>query len=72
MQAGGVALLTDTKNEQVASWYESYGAVLLPDTHCLCCYRLKDSSSRCNAFPNAFTLSSTFIYQFFILFNLKP
>lgn len=32
MQAGGVALLIDAKNERVASWYESYGAVPLLDT----------------------------------------
>lgn len=31
MQAGGVALLIDAKNERVASWYESYGAVPLLD-----------------------------------------
>lgn len=32
MQAGGVALLIDAKNERVATWYESYGAVRLQDT----------------------------------------
>lgn len=32
MQAGGVALLIDAKNEQVATWYESYGAVRLQDS----------------------------------------
>lgn len=32
MQAGGVALLIDAKNQRVASWYESYGAVPLLDT----------------------------------------
>ena len=31
MQAGGVALLIDAKNERAASWYESYGAVPLLD-----------------------------------------
>ncbi len=31
-QAGGVALLIDAKNEQVAQWYASYGAVPLLDT----------------------------------------
>jgi GNAT superfamily N-acetyltransferase len=30
-QAGGVALLIDAKNEQVAMWYASYGAVPLLD-----------------------------------------
>lgn len=30
-QAGGVALLIDAKNEQVALWYASYGAVPLLD-----------------------------------------
>ncbi len=30
-QAGGVALLIDAKNEQVARWYESFGAVSLLD-----------------------------------------
>lgn len=30
-QAGGVALLIDAKNEQVAQWYASYGAVPLLD-----------------------------------------
>ncbi|WP_274005915.1 GNAT family N-acetyltransferase [Vibrio parahaemolyticus] len=30
-QAGGVALLIDAKNEHVAQWYESYGAVPLLD-----------------------------------------
>ncbi|GAB2603892.1 GNAT family N-acetyltransferase [Nitrincola alkalisediminis] len=29
MQAGGVALLIDAKNNRVATWYESYGAVPL-------------------------------------------
>lgn len=32
-QAGGVALLIDAKNERVAKWYASYGAVLLLDAH---------------------------------------
>ena len=32
MQAGGIALLIDAKNQRVASWYESYGAVPLLDT----------------------------------------
>lgn len=32
MQAGGVALLIDAKNERVANWYASYGAVPLLDT----------------------------------------
>jgi hypothetical protein len=31
-QAGGVALLIDAKNERVAQWYVSYGAVPLLDT----------------------------------------
>lgn len=31
MQAGGVALLIDAKNERVATWYENYGAVPLLD-----------------------------------------
>ena len=31
-QAGGVALLIDAKNERVAQWYASYGAVPLLDT----------------------------------------
>lgn len=31
-QDGGVALLIDAKNEQVAQWYGSYGAVPLLDT----------------------------------------
>jgi len=30
-QAGGVALLIDAKNERVAEWYSSYGAVQLSD-----------------------------------------
>ena len=30
-QAGGVALLIDAKNEQVAEWYASYGAISLLD-----------------------------------------
>ncbi|WP_016957931.1 acetyltransferase [Catenovulum agarivorans] len=30
-QAGGVALLIDAKNERVAQWYASYGAIPLPD-----------------------------------------
>lgn len=29
MEAGGVALLIDAKNERVAKWYESFGAVRL-------------------------------------------
>lgn len=32
-QAGGVALLIDAKNERVAKWYASYGAVSLLDAH---------------------------------------
>ncbi len=32
-QAGGVALLIDAKNERVAEWYASYGAIPLLDTH---------------------------------------
>lgn len=32
-QAGGVALLIDAKNEGVAKWYASYGAVPLFDAH---------------------------------------
>ena len=32
-QAGGVALLIDAKNDQVAEWYASYGAVPLLDAH---------------------------------------
>ena len=32
-QAGGVALLIDAKNERVAQWYASYGAILLLDAH---------------------------------------
>lgn len=31
-EAGGVALLIDAKNEQVAKWYAGYGAVPLIDT----------------------------------------
>ena len=31
MQAGGVALLIDAKNEQVAEWYAGYGAISLID-----------------------------------------
>lgn len=31
-EAGGVALLIDAKNERVAQWYTSYGAVPLLDT----------------------------------------
>ncbi|MDC9580061.1 GNAT family N-acetyltransferase [Xenorhabdus sp. PR6a] len=31
MQAGGVAFLIDAKNQQVAKWYESFGAVSLLD-----------------------------------------
>ena len=31
-ETGGVALLIDAKNERVASWYASYGAVPLEDT----------------------------------------
>jgi predicted GNAT family N-acyltransferase len=31
-QAGGVALLIDAKNEQVAKWYANFGAVPLLDT----------------------------------------
>ncbi len=30
-EAGGVALLIDAKNERVAKWYGSYGAVALLD-----------------------------------------
>ncbi len=30
-QAGGIALLIDAKNEQVAGWYASFGAVPLLD-----------------------------------------
>ncbi len=30
-EIGGVALLIDAKNERVAQWYSSYGAVPLPD-----------------------------------------
>lgn len=32
-QAGGVALLIDAKNERVAQWYASYGAIPLADAH---------------------------------------
>ncbi len=32
-EAGGVALLIDAKNERVAKWYASYGAVPLLDAH---------------------------------------
>ncbi|AWK43496.1 N-acetyltransferase [Photorhabdus laumondii subsp. laumondii] len=32
-QAGGVALLIDAKNERVAEWYASYGAIPLLDAH---------------------------------------
>lgn len=32
-QAGGVALLIDAKNERVAEWYTSYGAIPLLDAH---------------------------------------
>jgi predicted GNAT family N-acyltransferase len=32
-QAGGVALLIDAKNERVAQWYASYGAIPLLDAH---------------------------------------
>jgi hypothetical protein len=31
-EVGGVALLIDAKNEAVASWYASYGALRLLDT----------------------------------------
>jgi len=31
MEVGGVALLIDAKNEMVAGWYASYGAIPLPD-----------------------------------------
>ena len=31
-EVGGVALLIDAKNEVVASWYASYGALRLLDT----------------------------------------
>ena len=31
MEAGGVALLIDAKNEHVARWYESFGAIPLLD-----------------------------------------
>lgn len=31
-QAGGVALMIDAKNEEVAKWYASYGAIPLLDT----------------------------------------
>jgi GNAT superfamily N-acetyltransferase len=31
-EVGGVALLIDAKNEQVAKWYASYGAIPLADT----------------------------------------
>jgi GNAT superfamily N-acetyltransferase len=31
-QVGGVALLIDAKNERVAKWYASYGAIPLADT----------------------------------------
>jgi predicted GNAT family N-acyltransferase len=31
-EVGGVALLIDAKNETVADWYASYGALRLPDT----------------------------------------
>ncbi|MBS9426184.1 GNAT family N-acetyltransferase [Photorhabdus caribbeanensis] len=33
VQAGGVALLIDAKNERVAEWYASYGAIPLLDAH---------------------------------------
>ncbi|SCZ51516.1 hypothetical protein SAMN02982990_00140 [Photorhabdus luminescens] len=33
VQAGGVALLIDAKNERVAQWYASYGAIPLSDAH---------------------------------------
>nr|WP_283258157.1 GNAT family N-acetyltransferase [Photorhabdus luminescens] len=33
VQAGGVALLIDAKNERVAQWYASYGALPLSDAH---------------------------------------
>ena len=32
-QAGGIALLIDAKNERVAQWYASYGAIPLLDAH---------------------------------------
>ena len=32
-QAGGVALLIDARNERVAQWYASYGAIPLLDAH---------------------------------------
>ena len=32
LEVGGVALLIDAKNEAVASWYASYGALQLLDT----------------------------------------
>ena len=31
-EAGGVALLIDAKNDRVAAWYASYGAIPLRDT----------------------------------------
>ncbi len=31
-EVGGVVLVTDAKNERVAGWYASYGAVPLLDT----------------------------------------
>jgi GNAT superfamily N-acetyltransferase len=31
-EVGGIALLIDAKNEQVATWYEKYGAIALSDT----------------------------------------
>jgi hypothetical protein len=32
MEVGGVAILIDAKNERVAKWYSSYGAVPPQDT----------------------------------------
>ncbi len=31
LQAGGVALLIDAKNDRVAEWYASYGAIPMPE-----------------------------------------
>jgi GNAT superfamily N-acetyltransferase len=40
-QVGGVALLIDAKNEKVAQWYASYGAVALTDAPLLLVLPLK-------------------------------
>jgi GNAT superfamily N-acetyltransferase len=44
-EVGGVALLIDAKNEGVAMWYSSYGALSLLDAPLsLCCYLWQPSN----------------------------